>query len=244
MDDLISNLADHYIVCGYGRMGKQIVKDLRQTQLPHVVVEWNPEQVPSLVENQVLYIEGRATDDETLKRAGIDRAKGLIAVTATDEENVFIVLTARGMSKNLYIVARSIQEENEDKLRRAGANRVMSPYVLGGRRIAAAITKPRTMDFLDVVMHNESPELEFGDLLVEQGCNLAGKSLRETQVRSRFGITVLAIKREGEHIHANPDADFVVQPGDELIVMGSPDAISRAGELICSRCANGEAESD
>ncbi len=235
MDDAIARLKDHYIVCGYGRMGKQIVKDLRANNIPYVVIEWNPEQIPSLIEHDTLYIEGKATDDEVLHRANINKAKGLIAVTATDEENVFIVLTARGLNPNLYIVARSIREENEQKLKRAGADRVMSPYTLGGKRIAAAVIKPRTMDFLDLVVHNESEDLEIGDLQVSEGCPLAGKSLREARVRQEYGITVLAIKRNGEKVHTNPDPDFVIQPGDELIVMGSPAAIDRTEQIVCGK---------
>lgn len=232
MDQIISDLSNHYIVCGYGRMGKQIVKDLRQSRLPHVVIEWNPEQIPHLFEEHVLYIEGRATEDEVLIGAGIHKARGLIAVTATDEENVFIVLTARGLNPDLYIVARSIQEENEDKLRRAGANRVVSPYILGGRRMAAAVIKPRTVDFLDIVMHSESGQLEFADLVVKEDSGLAHKTLQASGIRRDFGITVLAVKRKGEKIHSNPEPDFVLQPGDELIVMGGADAIARAGALI------------
>jgi voltage-gated potassium channel len=132
-------------------------------------------------------------------------------------------------------VARSIREENEQKLRRAGADRVMSPYTLGGRRIAAAVIKPRTMDFLDLVVHNESEDLELGDLQVAEGCPLAGKTLREARVRQEYGITVLAIKRNGEKVHTNPDPDFVIQPGDELIVMGRPADIDRTEQVVCRK---------
>ena len=137
MNMLIETLSDHFIICGYGRMGQQIVRDLQRGNVPLVVVESNPEQLPKLVAHVIPHVVGNASEDETLMQAGIMRAKGLISVAPSDEDNVFIVLTARVLNPSLFIVARSILEDNEDKLRRAGADRVISPYILGGRIMAA-----------------------------------------------------------------------------------------------------------
>lgn len=235
MDKIIANLKDHYIVCGFGRMGKQIVKDFQAAAVPYVVIEWNPEQIPKLVEQDVPHIVGSAAEDATLAKAGVLKAKGLIAVTATDEENVFIVLTARVLNPKLYIVARSIQHENEDKLRRAGADRVMSPYVLGGHRIAAAILKPRAMDFLDVLQSSEV-DVEIEDIRLSKKSPFVGKTIGESYVNKSTGATVLAVRRPGGEIVANPPRDFVMSPGDELVVMGASAQLDSA-----ERLARGEA---
>ncbi len=231
MDKLIESMSGHYIVCGFGRMGQQIVKDFTRQQVPHVVVEDNPEQLPKLRDRQIPHVEGNASDDATLIKAGIERAKGLIAVASSDEVNVFIVLTARVLNANLFIVARSIREENEDKLRRAGADRVMSPYILGGRRMAASVTRPGIMDFLDLVLHSEKLEAEFHMLPVTEDCPLVHRTISQIGFRSQAGVTLLAISRPGQDVIVNPSADFEVLPGDELIVMGTPAQIERLCKL-------------
>lgn len=231
MDKQIAGLSDHYIVCGYGRMGQQIIKDFQHDGVPHAVVESNAVQIPRLVEDNVPFLEGNASEDKVLIAAGIKRAKGLIAVTATDEENVFIVLTARGLNPDLYIVARSILEENEDKLKRAGANVVMSPYTLGGHRIAAAVLKPRAMDFLDLLVHSNHLDMEIGDLAVKAASPFAGKSLQESGIRETSGVIILAIKRPGGEITPNPDPKSIVEVGDELVVMGTSAQLDAAENL-------------
>lgn len=225
MDRLIDSISDHYVICGYGRMGQQIVKDLMRHGALCVVVESNPEQIPKLRERNIPHIEGTASEDRMLIKAGIERAKGLIAVAASDEDNVFIVLTARVLNPDLFIVARSILKENEDKLRHAGADKVMSPYILGGRRMAAAVIKPEVMDFLDLVVHSDGLETEMGNVTVTSGSFCIGKTLRELGLWEICEVTLLAIKRQGEGIHANPSPSLVIREGDELIVMGTPSQI-------------------
>ena len=221
MDKLIESISNHYIVCGYGRMGQQIVKDFRRQAVPFVVIEDNPTQLPKLKNNDLPFIVGNASQDEILIQAGIVRAKGLIAVTSTDEENVFIVLTARGINPDLDIVARSILEENEDKLRRAGANRVMSPYVLGGRRMAAAVIKPGVVDFLDLVIHSDKFETDIAHIMVPHGVTAINSTLQKLGFWQSCGVTVLALQRSGEDLQVNPCPDAVLQEGDELIIMGT-----------------------
>ncbi|HEY3376419.1 MAG TPA: cation:proton antiporter [Armatimonadota bacterium] len=226
MDRLIETITEHYVVCGYGRMGQQIVKDFRRQGIPFVVIEDNPEQLPRLKEERVPHVVGRASQDEVLGKAGIARAKGLIAVASSDEENVFIVLTARGLNPRLEIVARSIREENEDKLRRAGANLVMSPYILGGRRMAAAVSNPGTMDFLDLVIHDEKFDTNVAQMPIAPEADPI--TLQELSLWQTCGVTVLAVQRPGEVMHANPRPDFALQAGDTVIVMGSHAQISAA----------------
>lgn len=232
MDRQIEAMNGHYIICGYGRMGQQIVKDLNANGVPCVVVENNPEQLPKLRDGNIPHVEGPATDDETLRRAGLDRAKGLIAVAASDEENVFIVLTARGLNRNLYIEARSILKENEDKLRHAGADMVMSPYILGGRRMAAAVIRPEVMDFLDLVVHSDGLETEMAKITVAGPSTCAGRPLRELNLWETCEVTLLAVKRPGEDLHANPSPSLELREGDELIVMGTPAQIEAARAML------------
>ena len=235
MDKIIVNLRDHYIVCGYGRMGQQIVKDFKRHNVPFVVIEWNPEQIPRLNEHGVPFVEGKASVDEILLKAGAQRAKGLVAVTATDEENVFIALTARGINPNLYIIARSILEENEDKLKRAGADRVMSPYILGGRRMAAVVLKPRVMDFLDLVMHGDAADLEVADITVSPSAPFIGKAIRDCGIKQTAGVLILAIRHPGEEVAANPSPDFIIREQDELIVMGTSEQVDKAERLAAGQ---------
>lgn len=234
MENTISKMTDHYIICGFGRMGKQIVKDLANFNVPCVVVEWNPEQFPLLREDNIPFVEGKASDDAVLVRAGIQRAKGLISVAPTDEENVFITLTAKDLNPNLFVVARSIRTQNEDKLKHAGADMVMSPYVLGGRRMAAAVIRPEVMDFLDLVVHDDGVETEMAKITVGASCGCRGRTLKDINLWERCRVTLLGLRRKGEDLHANPGPDLTVMEGDELIVMGTPAQIATAKEFLLS----------
>lgn len=233
MDRTIDSMRDHYIVCGYGRMGKQIVQDLRSQNQPVVVVESNPEQIPKLKEHDTPHVQGTASEDEVLIRAGVMRAKGLIAVAATDEENVFIVLSAKGLNPGLFIVARSILAENEDKLKRAGADKVMSPYILGGHRMAAALLKPRAVEFLDRVALGTKLDVE--EITVPAQSALVGRTLRDISIRETCGVTLLAIRHKGGELMSNPDPAMVVEEQDELIVMGAPEQLEAAEQVIAGR---------
>lgn len=232
MERLAAELNHHYIVCGYGRMGQHIVSDFQRYRVPYVVVEWNPEQTPKLVEAGIPHIEGRATDDETLIKAGVERARGLIAVTATDEENVFIVLSARSLNPRLYIVARSTQLENEGKLKRAGADKVMSPYVVGGHRMASAVLKPHATDFLDLLLQAEDGALEVSAIPVGESSTAAGRTVKDLDLRQTAGVTLLAIRRADGTFAANPDPDTVVQSGDDLVVLGDARQLADAVRVL------------
>lgn len=232
MDRQIDSMSGHYIVCGYGRMGQQIVKDLARYQVPSVVVESNPQQLPRLRENNIPHVEGKASEDETLLKAGILRARGLIAVAASDEQNVFVVLTAKVLNPNLFVVARSILKENEDKLRHAGADRVISPYILGGHRMAVAAIKPEVVEFLDLVIHEDSDETDMAVALVADNSKWVRKTLGEMNLRKCCGVTVLAIRRRGEALHTNPPSDFTIEANDELVVMGTPSEIKSVQQFL------------
>jgi len=231
MNKHLSGIKDHYIICGFGRMGQQIIKEFIRKKMPHVVIETNPEQLPKLIAEDIPYVEGDATDDKILKAAGIERAKGLITVAPSDEDNVFITLSARALNPNLYIVARSILEENENKLKMAGANRVMSPYMHGGRRMAAAVLRPNVLDFLELAFHTDDLALMVEELAVAPDSRLAGKTLGFCEIRNEIGATVLAVKKATGTTIANPPPDHVIEPGDILIVLGDPKQLEKADEL-------------
>lgn len=229
----ISTMRDHYIICGFGRMGQQIAKDLDREHVPYVVIERNPEQMPKLIALETPFVEGNASDDKTLTAAGIERAKGLITVAPSDEDNVFITLSARALNPRLFIVARSILEGNEDKLKMAGADRVMSPYVMGGKRMATAVLRPNVLDFLELAMHADDESIGIEELTVGPSCDLAGRKLAEIGIRKATGGAVVAIRKASGKMIANPPDDEVVREGDVLIVLGLPSQLANAEKMIC-----------
>jgi voltage-gated potassium channel len=225
MERDISKMRNHQIICGYGRMGQQIAKDFIQTGIPYVVVERNPEQLPKLIATNTPFIEGNASDDKVLIAAGIKHAKGLITVAPSDEDNVFIALTAKALNPRLYIVARSIQEESEAKLKRAGADAVMSPYVMGGRRMASAVVRPHVIEFLDTAMHTENVDLQIENVEIGAKAEFADKTIRDSGIRQKSGCIVLAIKDGGGLFANNPSPDRILRTGEIMIVMGTPDQL-------------------
>ena len=221
MDKAIRGMKNHYIVCGYGRMGQAIAGEFCSRKVPFVVIESNPEQIPRLIEHKVLFVEGDASDEEALREAGVESAKGLISVAPSDADNTFIVLTARGINSRLFIVARSIKMEDEPKLRRAGADRVISPYILGGKRMAWAVLRPAVVDFLESAIYSESLELEISQVTVTGRSAFANKSLRDSGIRERTGATIIAAKSRGGALTSSPSPDIIIREGDTLIAVGT-----------------------
>jgi len=222
MEKAIRGVKDHYIICGHGRMGQAIAAEFRARKVPFVVVENNPEQLPRLVAEKVLFVEGDATDEKSLLAAGVERAKGLITVAPTDADNTFIVLTAKGINPNLFVVARSITIEDEPKLRRAGADRVMSPYVLGGKRMAWSVLRPNVVAFLEGAMQSESLQLEITEVIVTGDSEFANKTIRESRIREKSGATVVAVKSRDGVLTSSPSPDVEIREGDVLIAVGTP----------------------
>ncbi|MCE5314711.1 MAG: potassium channel protein [Armatimonadota bacterium] len=231
MQKQISKMRNHFIICGFGRMGQQIVKDLQREDVSLCVIERNPEQMPKLVAQDIPFIEGNASDDKILKAAGIERAKGLITVAPTDEDNVFITLSARGLNPKLFIVARSIQEENEDKLKMAGADRVMSPYVMGGKRMAQSVLRPNVLDFLELAMHTDDLKMMIEELTIGAGSTLIKRSLGDSGLKSDTGISVIAVSKASGKMIANPGPEEILHEGDVLIVLGVPEQLDKAVAL-------------
>ncbi|MCL6519352.1 MAG: potassium channel protein [Armatimonadetes bacterium] len=231
MQKSINSVKNHYIVCGYGRMGQAIASEFRRRNIPFVVVENNPEQLPKLVAERALFVEGDATDEKVLLAAGVERARGLISVAPTDADNTFIVLTAKGLNPNLYTVARSIKVEDEPKLRRAGADRVMSPYILGGKRMAWAALRPTVVDFLENALYSEEYELEISEVTVSADSEFVGKTLRESGIREKSGANVIALKTKEGALTPSPSPDVEIREGDILVVLGTPKQLEALQKL-------------
>lgn len=215
----ISQLKDHCILCGFGRIGRYIYEFIKE-ELPVVVIEKNPEILKELDEKRVLHLEGDATSEETLIKAGIERAKYLVAVLGEDAENVYIVLTARNLNPNLYIVARADNPKVEKKLYQAGANRVLLPYIIGARKMALSLLKPNVMDFMEIASPELQMDLQIEEIYVEEGSTLANKSLAESKIRELTNAIILAIKRASGEMLFNPSSQETILGGDILIALG------------------------
>ncbi|MFQ5427794.1 MAG: potassium channel family protein [Thermodesulfobacteriota bacterium] len=235
MKKKIEALDGHYIVCGFGRVGAQVAMELSQENMPFVVVDNMQENIARCVSLGYLYVAGDATDDETLRDAGILRARGLVTATDSDADNVYISLSARNLKRDIFIVARSNIEKTEFKLLKAGADRVLSPYSIGGKRLASLLLRPAVVDFLDVVMHARDIELVLEEVLVREDSAFAGITMGKARNLCEEGANILAIlKKDREGIIPNPAKDLAVEVGDKLIVVGTKRQLSEIEGLLCS----------
>jgi voltage-gated potassium channel len=230
MNKEIARLRDHYIVCGFGRIGKEICKILQEHHRPFLVIEKDEEEIKNLEELQYIWLKGDASDDESLLDAGIERAKGLVSVVASDADNLYITLTARGLNADLYIMARSSGGSGvQTKLKRAGASKVISPYSIGARRMAHLIVRPTVTDFIDLTMRAGELDLIMEELRVSSTSSLSGKNLIESEIRKRYDVIVVAIKRQDGTMLFNPKPDSVIMADDILIVLGASEQILGLG---------------
>jgi len=234
MQNAIDRLQGHYIVCGYGRVGQQVVDELTARGLRAVVIEPRDDVVAE-DEPAPLRICGDATDDGTLRAAGIDRAAGLVAVAGDDAINIVVTLSARALNPDLDIVARVIQPEVEDKLRRAGATHVISPYRIGGQRIVSQLLHPRITDFLDLVMHRRDLELWLEEIPIDPAGTANGRPLGETAFWGPDGVRVLAVSRPQGDLVPRPHADLRIVAGDVVIALGTLDQLDAARREAGSR---------
>lgn len=218
LEKKIKGLKDHYIICGYGRMGKIICKELREKNEKFVVIEKKTDLGADT--EDTLIIQGDATSDEALKEVGIEKAKGLISVLPTDAENLFVVLSARGLNPHLLIVARAGEEGSEKKLLRAGADKVVSPYHIGGLRIAHTILKPAVVDFIEFATKSGNIDLQMEEVTVQEASELSGLTLDECGIGRELGIIIVAIKNGSGELKFNPTFRSTINTGDTLIALG------------------------
>lgn len=216
----IAHMKDHFVVCGFGRMGRIVCRELATKPVPFVVVERNPEMLRLIEQDQYPCVEGDATEESILTEAGIERARGLVAALSTDSDNVYVVLTARELNPKLLVVARAEDERSERKLLHAGATRVVSPYVIGGYRMAHALLRPAVLDVLDLATHYRSLELQIEEVTVFEGGFAEGMTLEGSSIRDKLGLIVIAIKKADGQMLFNPGPESRIEAGDRLVVMG------------------------
>ncbi len=228
---MLAKLSEHIIVCGCGRVGRNVVQELKSEGIPFSVIDLNPEKVRRLEEAGDLVVLGDAADESVLREAGIDRARGLVAAARSDAENVFIVLTARSLRADLAIVARADVEESEAKLLRAGATRVILPYHITGRRMVTMLVRPDAADFLDEVSHTSGLELLLEQVEVSANSPLVGRKIGEAWARHRLDVTLLACKQVDGQWSTRPRNESVIQAGSRLIALGTVDHLQKLIEL-------------
>lgn len=228
MEQRIASLQAHFIVCGFGRVGRETASQLKAENQPFVVIDNEEQRLQRIGEAGYLFVRGDAADDEVLKRAGITRARALLTAVQTDAANVYITLSARELNPQLFIVARAATAAAEHKLSIAGANRVISPYILGGRSMAGHALRPAVMDFLDVLVHSDELEMWLEEIAIRAESWLNGMALGEAQLRQTTGITVLAVRRANGQMIVSPKDDTRLREGDTLIVLGARSDVEKA----------------
>lgn len=232
VEKMIDALKDHYIICGFGRIGSLICKEFKANNLQFVIVEKSSDTVEKLDEEGYLHMRGDATLDETLLKAGIKRAKGLISVVTSDTENVYITLTARGLNPDLYILARSGEEGSDIKLKRAGANKVVSPYSIGGSRMAQSILRPNVVDFIEIATGSEHMDLQMEEISIPDHSAFVGETLVSSGFRKEIGVIIVGIKKSHGKMVFNPHSQSKIEGGDTLIVLGEPQSIAKLEDLV------------
>lgn len=232
LDRQINRLKDHYIVCGYGRMGRALTRFLIQKYLDVVVIEQNEARVPIMNDDGVLYLLGPATDENMLTRAGIDRARGIMTVVGADADNVFMVLLAREMNPDIFIVSRAILNSSKRTLLAAGANKIVSPYDLGARRMAHAVLRPTVIEFLEMAFADDSADIEVEELRVTAKSPLIDKCLIDSNIRKDFNVIIITIKKADGRMVFNPGAETCLEADDIIVVVGLAVSIRKLERLL------------
>jgi voltage-gated potassium channel len=224
---MLETVKDHFIICGYGRIGSIVAQQFRRQGIPYVVVERNAERVQTAIEDGALGVEADASREDVLKRVGIERARGLIAAVGTDAENVYAVLSARVLRPDLFIIGRAETEDATVKLKRAGADRVISPYQIGAVQIAQTAVRPAVVDFMELATSSDNLELAMEQIPIARGSSLANRSVLDANIRQRYGAIVIGIQRADRRMEFNPEPATSIRPGDKLVVLGRPDSLKR-----------------
>ena len=232
MEKIINEMKDHYIICGFGRTGHQVAEEFDAARVPYVVVDRKQKTEEELGAKGIPYIIGDIINDNNLVEAGIKTAKGLVYAADSDVANVFVTLSARALNPELYIVARASEIEVENKLKMAGANRVILPYYISGKRIAAYATRPVTSDFLDMVMHGESLEFSLSEITVPDTSSLLNKTLSEAKIREKSGALVIAIRKVDGSFNLQPQSSSTIEKRDIFVVIGTQEQVGLLDNML------------
>jgi voltage-gated potassium channel len=230
---LVESLTNHYLICGFGRIGQQIAEEFAVEKAPFIVVDSSADQVLAAQEAGYTAIQADATLDETLIKMGIAKATCLVAALPSDAENLYIILSAKTLNPGLRAIARASNEEAVIKLQRAGASMVISPYITGARRMAAAALRPQVLDFMDGIMTSSGGSFYMEEFLVNaRTCPVAGLSLREAKLRSKSGALVLGVRRQDNELIVGPTGEAIIMGGDTLICMGTAEQLRTINRLL------------
>jgi voltage-gated potassium channel len=224
--NVIDKLSDHYIICGYGRVGQAVAREFRTAGVPYVVLDFHPDALAVAQERQELWINGSGTDDEDLQAAGIERARGIVASSDSDADNLFITISARTMRPNLLVVARASDAEAHRKLLRAGADRVTQPFATAGSTMAKLVLRPQVAAFLDIVTTEAGPDTRLEEFEVTLASPCAGKTIRELRIRHETGALVIAVRRRDGSFDTTPSPDAELDPGDVIIAVGTNEELA------------------
>jgi len=227
----IKAVKNHYIICGYGRIGRVVSQELKRKGISFLVVENDPDKKVDLETKGIPYIIDDATNEDILIEAGIERAKGLVSLATSDADNLFITMTARGLNPDLFILVRADEESTQKKLLRAGANRVVLPYLIGGQKMAQTIVRPAVTDFLELAVNDKDIDLKMEELLVGERSRLRGLTLIDSGIRQEMNVIIVAIRKSGGKMAFNPSSQTRIEPGDTLIALGHPNDVGRLASI-------------
>jgi voltage-gated potassium channel len=230
LEKTIEKMHNHYIICGGGRIGFLICRELIAGKMPCIVIDNNSEVIQKAQEEGFICFRGDATHDKVLIAAGIKRAKGIVCVLPSDAENLYVILTAKDLNQQIHIISRSEEEASEHRLLRAGADRVMSPYTLGGVRMAMAILRPAMLDFIEITTRQQSLELRMEEIAICKGSPFITQSLEDSGIRKRYGLIIVAVKKDSGKMIFNPMANYIIAEGDRLIAMGEDENVKQFAE--------------
>jgi voltage-gated potassium channel len=231
----IERLRDHFIICGYGRVGRRVGQEFRASDVPYVVLDFSEDALEAARELGDLFIAGNGTEDEDLEKAGLVRARGLVASSDSDADNLYITLSARSKRPDIAIVARASDEDAEKKLRLAGADRVVTPYSTAGRVMANLVLKPQVTAFLDVVTTAEGENFMLEEIEVKRTCERAGRTIRDLRVRDETGAIIVAIRKSDGTFDTTPSPEERIEAGDVLIGVGTPEEIRKLEDYFAPR---------
>jgi len=235
---MIENLKDHYIICGFGRVGRGAASELQHAGVPFVVVDIDPDRVERAMLAGMLAVAADSTHDHTLHLVGIERARGLVAALATDADNLFVLLSAKGLNPNIYVSTRAAEEGAEAKMRRAGADAVFAPYSMTGHRLAQSLLRPHVVQFLDFTTKDVGEDIAIEQVRVANSSEMVSRTIKDMQLRKEVGVIVMAIRKESGQMLFNPPAETAVQGGDYLIVMGRPNDLRALETLLAGHGAS------
>lgn len=234
---MIDKLQNHFIICGYGRVGRGAASELQQAGVPFVVVDIDHDRVEKAIGAGMLAVAADSTRDETLRAVGVARAKGLVCALSTDADNLFVLLSAKFLNPGIYVATRAAEDSAEEKMRRAGADAVFAPYVITGHRLAQSLLRPHVVQFLDFTTQSAGLKVVIEQVRVSGDSDLVSRTIRELQIGRQFGVIVLAIRKGDGEMVFNPAADTAISAGDYLIVMGQPENLHTLESMLAGAAA-------